>query len=146
MSYDCLIRGGKVVIPGQGISATDIAIADGQIAALLSPTEGRSASAADEVDAEPRDLVPRSDAGSEQDAGGRDRASRGARQQSAPVTSALLFTHCSRRPLPLRSFSTSVRLTIAISWARRKSGVPCGMPFKARSALASASLGLPSRL
>ena len=66
---------------------------------------------------------------------------------AAPQPLGPLLSLTDQRPLPLlRLFSTSVRLTMAMSCARRKSGVPWGMPFSARSALARASLGSPSKL
>jgi dihydroorotase-like cyclic amidohydrolase len=46
-AFDLVLRGGQVVLPGQGVTRCDIAVRDGRIAALLA--EGTSAPAAEEV-------------------------------------------------------------------------------------------------
>ena len=37
MQYDLLVQGGTLVLPGEGLAAGDIAIANGRIAAILAP-------------------------------------------------------------------------------------------------------------
>ncbi|WP_368416579.1 dihydroorotase family protein [Falsiroseomonas sp.] len=46
-AFDLVLRGGQVVLPGQGVTRCDIAVRDGRIAALLA--EGTNAPAAEEV-------------------------------------------------------------------------------------------------
>jgi dihydropyrimidinase len=56
MSYDLIIRGGEAVLPGRGLSACDIAVRDGRIAAILSP--GESASSSEVVSAQGLVIMP----------------------------------------------------------------------------------------
>lgn len=55
-SFDLVIRGGEAVLPGTGLTACDIAVSDGRIAAILAP--GTAASAAEEVSAKGLVMMP----------------------------------------------------------------------------------------
>lgn len=55
-SFDFVIRGGEAVLPGTGLTACDIAVSDGRIAAILAP--GTAASAAEEVSAKGLVMMP----------------------------------------------------------------------------------------
>ncbi|ETR78731.1 dihydropyrimidinase [Afipia sp. P52-10] len=48
-AFDLVIRGGEAVLPGTGLTACDIAIKDGRIAAILAP--GAAASASEDISA-----------------------------------------------------------------------------------------------
>lgn len=54
--FDMIIRGGQVVLPGQGLSFCNIAVRDGQIAAVLGPAETFTAS--EEINAEGLIVLP----------------------------------------------------------------------------------------
>lgn len=54
--YDLVIRGGDAVLPGTGLTACDIAVADGRIAAILAP--GAPARAAEEMSAKGLVVMP----------------------------------------------------------------------------------------
>ncbi|GIW11032.1 MAG: dihydroorotase-like protein [Dehalococcoidia bacterium] len=56
MQYDLLIQGGTLVLPGEGLAAGDIAIADGRIAAILAP--GSRVSAERTLDARGLHIFP----------------------------------------------------------------------------------------
>lgn len=55
-SYDAVVRGGTVVVAGQGVAACDLAVAGGRIAALLAP--GARADAAETIDARGLHVLP----------------------------------------------------------------------------------------
>lgn len=56
VTYDCVVRGGTVVLPEKGVCAADLAVADGRVAALLS--RGAPARAREEIDASGLHVLP----------------------------------------------------------------------------------------
>lgn len=56
MTYDCVVRGGTVVLPERGGHPADLAITDGRVAALLSP--GAAAPAREVIDATGLHVLP----------------------------------------------------------------------------------------